>query len=159
MKKTILTLIAILLALLVVVSVGYGQDSAEPEYVPAVPVEIEYIDGDVVISQIGERLFAVTDKGLHTKIDALVKRVASLEATLLSQADTAPPPKPTININIASYDELLTVPGIGPVKAGSIIADRGQSGEYSSWADLMRRVAGVGPATIADMQAGGATLE
>ena len=151
--KTLAT--AIIAVILGIVSIAYGQDAT---YVSAVPIEVEYIDGDVVISQIGERLLAVTDKGLHAKIDTLIERVATLEATLLSQADLQPS-GPAVNINTASYDELLTVPGVGPVKAGSIIAERGQGGLFVDWEDLRQRVSGVGPSTIADMQAGGAVLE
>lgn len=102
-----------------------------------------------------EQMQAVIDR-LTAVETQLIEANAKLDAML---AGEAPQPEIAVNINTATYDELLTVPGIGPVKAGSIIADRGQSGEYSSWADLMRRVAGIGPATIADIQAGGAVLE
>jgi len=60
-----------------------------------------------------------------------------------------------ININTASYDELQAIDGIGKVKAGAIIAERGQMGIFTSWVDLRQRVSGVGPATIADIQASG----
>lgn len=94
------------------------------------------------------------------QMQAVIDRLTAIEGKLDTLLEgKATQPEISININTASYDELLTVPGIGPVKAGSIIADRGQSGEYSSWADFMNRVAGIGPATIADIQAGGATLE
>jgi len=90
-------------------------------------------------------------------------RLAQIEAKidlLLTRTDPSEDePEPGVNINTASYDDLLTIPGVGPITAGSIIAERGQNGTFSSWSDLTTRVSGVGPATIANMQAGGAVLE
>ncbi|MYC93706.1 MAG: ComEA family DNA-binding protein [Caldilineaceae bacterium SB0661_bin_32] len=48
-----------------------------------------------------------------------------------------------VNINTASAEELTTLPGIGPIKADAIIANR----PYDSVDDL-GRVTGIGPSTV-----------
>ncbi len=48
-----------------------------------------------------------------------------------------------VNINTASADELTALPGIGPVKAAAIIANR----PYDSVEEL-ERVSGIGPSTV-----------
>jgi len=52
-----------------------------------------------------------------------------------------------ININTASLEELVTLPGIGPDKAGKIIAHRE---EYGPFEDItaIQEVSGIGPATF-----------
>lgn len=42
-----------------------------------------------------------------------------------------------ININTASEAELMTIPGIGPSKAGSIVSYRQENGKFSSIEDIM----------------------
>jgi competence protein ComEA len=73
-------------------------------------------------------------------------------------AAPAPTPTPTpaamasgtVNINTASASELENLPGIGPSKAAAIVEDRNTNGPFSTCNDL-GRVAGIGPATIANM--------
>ncbi len=48
-----------------------------------------------------------------------------------------------VNINTASAEELTSLPGIGPVKAAAIIANR----PYNAVEDL-ERVTGIGPSTV-----------
>ena len=153
MKKPLLTILIALLGLLFVYSVSYGQADAG-EGTSALPTTIETKQDDYV----------VTDAEVYRRMDRLetllIEANAKLDA-MMPQPGIGEPAAPVtaININTATYDELLTVPGIGPIKAGSIIAERGQGGVFADWADMMKRVSGVGPATIADMQAGGAVLE
>ncbi len=69
-----------------------------------------------------------------------------------------------VYINTATYEELQAIPGIGAVKAGAIIASRGQVGvvgynPFSSWSDLAVRVNGIGQGTIGDIQAAGVVLD
>jgi len=76
-------------------------------------------------------------------------------AALTGQAPTeAPvptgPASGAININTATAAQLETLPGIGPTKAASIVADRTTNGPYSSCSDLSR-VNGIGPATVANV--------
>lgn len=45
--------------------------------------------------------------------------------------------KQTVNINVASLEELMTLPGIGETKAAAIIAYREEHGAFSSTEELM----------------------
>lgn len=83
-----------------------------------------------------------------------------------AQTGDAPPPAPAaapapvappvttgaVNINTADAAALETLPGVGPSKAAAILDDRGRNGPFASCADL-QRVAGIGPATVANMGA------
>lgn len=52
-----------------------------------------------------------------------------------------------VNVNTATADQLETVPGIGPVKAGRIVAYRDQNGPFRRIEDL-QNVSGIGPRTV-----------
>lgn len=52
-----------------------------------------------------------------------------------------------VNINMASAEELQTLPKVGPVLAASIISWREQYGGFSS-VDELDQVSGIGPATL-----------
>lgn len=52
-----------------------------------------------------------------------------------------------IDINSASAETLETLPGIGPVTAGKIVAYREENGAFREPADLLL-VSGIGPATL-----------
>ena len=56
-------------------------------------------------------------------------------------------PANCLNINTATAEELDTLPGIGPARAGDIITTRRQLGGFSSVQDLTM-VMGIGPATL-----------
>lgn len=56
-------------------------------------------------------------------------------------------PQGTVSINSADEAALDALPGIGPVTAARIVAERESSGPFASIDDL-NRVSGVGPATI-----------
>ncbi len=96
----------------------------------------------------------IVDKALYEQLNRIE---AKLDWILSKYPDDSEPKG--VNINKADYEELQTVPGIGPVTAGSIIAERGQGGPFTNWEELQRRVSGVGPSTIANIQASGAVLE
>jgi competence protein ComEA len=87
---------------------------------------------------------------------------AGAEKPESSGAVTAPrepvggPPTTQINVNTATVEQLQTLPGIGPSKAQAIVDDRTQNGPFSSCAELTR-VAGIGPASVANMSANCAT--
>lgn len=57
-----------------------------------------------------------------------------------------------LNLNRASATELDTLPGIGPVLAERIVADREANGPFASVEDLTR-VAGIGDSVIAEIAA------
>lgn len=62
-----------------------------------------------------------------------------------------PDEKGLIDINRASQKELETIPGIGPVKARSIIDYRQQNGDFQDIADLIL-VTGIGEKTLEIMK-------
>ena len=96
----------------------------------------------------------IVDKALYEQLNRIE---AKLDWILSKYPDDSEPEG--VNINEADYEELQTVPGIGPVTAGSIVAERGQGGPFTNWEELQRRVSGVGPSTIANIQASGARLD
>jgi len=55
-----------------------------------------------------------------------------------------------IDVNTAAANDLVRLPGIGPVLANRIIASRGADGPFKSLEDL-QRVPGIGPATAANL--------
>ena len=57
----------------------------------------------------------------------------------------------TVNLNTADQPVLETVPGIGPVKAGAIIAYRTENGSFTS-IDQLLEVSGIGPATLESLR-------
>ena len=71
-------------------------------------------------------------------------------APVRSQPPAAAPAGP-VNINTASAAELEELPGIGPVLAARIVADRERNGLFKSVDDL-DRVSGIGPATLARLR-------
>jgi len=56
-----------------------------------------------------------------------------------------------VNINSATADELMTLPGVGDATARAIIEERERGGPYSSVEDLMR-VSGIGEKKLARLQ-------
>jgi competence protein ComEA len=73
----------------------------------------------------------------------------------LSNGPTAPAiaPKPAgpINLNAATKEALMTLPGIGPATAERIILEREDGGPFRSVNDL-RRVRGLGPKRIEQLR-------
>lgn len=67
------------------------------------------------------------------------------------QALTAPAivelPAGPIDVNTAPVDDLVRLPGVGPVRAREIVRHREQNGRYSSLDDLLE-VKGIGPVTL-----------
>lgn len=63
------------------------------------------------------------------------------KSTLPEPADTTAPGK--VNVNTAGLDELMTLPGIGPVLGQAIVDDREENGPFSCLEELTR-VKGIG---------------
>ena len=55
--------------------------------------------------------------------------------------------KSRLDVNRATAEELERLPGIGPERAGAIVEDREEGGDYMQLEDLLR-VRGIGPATL-----------
>lgn len=62
-----------------------------------------------------------------------------------------------LEINTANEAELDSVRGLGPSSTARILKAREQ-GPFKDWADLMRRVKGIKPATADKLSAGGLTV-
>ncbi len=67
------------------------------------------------------------------------------------------PPRPrlapgSVNINTATLDQLIELPGIGPVTAQKILAFRSENGPFESAEDLLE-VNGIGPKKLARIRA------
>ena len=56
-----------------------------------------------------------------------------------------------VNINTATETELETLPGVGPVTAGEIVAYRTEHGPFAS-VDSLDDVSGIGPATMEQLR-------
>jgi competence ComEA-like helix-hairpin-helix protein len=69
-------------------------------------------------------------------------------------AGVAPPPanEPVVDLNRATASELETLPGVGPVLAGRIIAHRERHGAFRHPDELLA-VRGIGPRLLARLQA------
>ena len=80
-----------------------------------------------------------------------------LALSALAMALSAPPhvePRPfepfVPNVNRAPPHELLLLPGVGPARAGAIVASRRIDGRFHTLEDL-RRIRGIGPVTVAGL--------
>jgi len=62
-----------------------------------------------------------------------------------------------VEINRASRAELETVKGVGPGLSAKILKAR-EAGEFKDWADMVRRVPGVGAASAGKLSQGGLTV-
>jgi|AntRauTorckE6833_2_1112554.scaffolds.fasta_scaffold18987_3 competence protein ComEA len=56
-----------------------------------------------------------------------------------------------LNINQATEEQLVSLPGIGPAKASAIIEMRQSQGPFKNMADV-QEVNGIGPATASNIQ-------
>jgi len=68
----------------------------------------------------------------------LVRRLREVEgeAPAVSAADGAPPPDGPLDLNAATREELLAVPGLGPVAVGRILDHRAEHGPFEELEDL-----------------------
>ena len=89
---------------------------------------------------------ASSDKKEKTKTSATKKKKSSSKDKKSSKATTSPF-KGTVNINSASKEQLMQLPGIGEVKAAEIIKTRKKSGKFKKADDLLK-VDGIGEKTL-----------
>ena len=81
--------------------------------------------------------------------EAVPRAGASGGASPAVQTAPAPQSQPVgkLDINSAQVDALMSLPGIGEVRAHAIVRHREQNGDYASVDDLLG-VPGIGPATL-----------
>jgi competence protein ComEA len=72
-----------------------------------------------------------------------MKRTFLALAALLFAFQLAPVAVAAVNVNTATKDELVGLPGIGPAKAQAIVDYRNQHGPFRS-VDELRKVKGIG---------------
>jgi competence protein ComEA len=97
---------------------------------------------------------------VHVPARPVATQMATVEAGIVDLAPTvaaaeglATPITPErINVNTATIEELITLPGIGEVTAERIIAYREENGAFSTLADL-DNVSGIGSATLENIAA------
>jgi DNA uptake protein ComE-like DNA-binding protein len=85
------------------------------------------------------------------------RAVKAVKANGFKTIEPKPAATAPVDANLASRADLETIKGIGPALAGKILAAR-QSGSFKDWADLVDRVAGVGPGSAARLSSAGLTV-
>ena len=88
----------------------------------------------------------------------------SLAALALAWALGAPPSAAAadvaaVDVNTATVAELDGLKGIGPALSGRLLAARQAGGAFRGWADLLRRVKGIGVKSAARLSTEGLTVD
>ncbi|MEY4369684.1 MAG: hypothetical protein RL564_1634 [Pseudomonadota bacterium] len=63
-----------------------------------------------------------------------------------------------IDVNSADQAALDSITGVGPATSKAILAEREKNGNFKDWADLERRVKGVGSRNAVKLSAAGLTV-
>ncbi len=120
-RQEVLAIAFLSVALLVGEAVRWYRTSGRPE---SPPTDYAAVDSEFIARARGE---PGTPRGLP------------------SRSDPAPG---SVDINRATAEELIALPGIGPVTAARIIAYRSENGPFESADDLLA-VSGIGPKKLA----------
>lgn len=80
-----------------------------------------------------------------TALPARVSDSGSSSASASVSTLAASVPATSINVNIATVAQLLTIKGIGPKTAALIVSERERAGPYVSFQDFVERIRGIGP--------------
>lgn len=106
-----------------------------PVAVPVAEGQRDFVDRDLAAA-----IYA-------TAWDGTVVIEARMDGTLHVVAPAADPTSDLLDVNSATFQELVDLPRIGEVKAQAILDDRDENGPFESVDDL-DRVHGIGPATV-----------
>ena len=156
--------------LLLYINTAFSQDTPTmPHEPPNIMVVIGKHEGQTWANFValdaegipGSEGYKVPIRNLRIEIDAeLSGRLAGIEGKLDRLLGEAETPHSSVDINTATYDQMLSISGIGRIKAGAVITARDTPSyrPFEGWDDLAQRVSGVGPSTVADMQADGVQI-
>lgn len=99
---------------------------------------------------------------MHTAPPLRRRRLLALPALLVPLALAGLPPSgaaaPLVELNSASLPALDGVKGIGPELSERLLEERRRAA-FADWADLMRRVPGIGPKRAARLSAAGLRVQ
>ncbi|MFN4190251.1 MAG: ComEA family DNA-binding protein [Pseudothermotoga sp.] len=93
-----------------------------------------------------KRLIFITFVGLIILLGFALEKGYNKQDATVDRVDQRKMIEFPIDINSASYEDLLQIPGIGPAKAKAIIQFREQSGPFRTIDDLVK-VSGIGKVT------------
>lgn len=87
--------------------------------------------------------------GTSEPLQVETERTLTAAVTALP-APTPVPSAPPVDLNTATAEELMGLPGIGEKRAADIIADREANGPYT-FPEQITRVKGIGEETVAEL--------
>ncbi len=153
--RIITLLLGLIIAGVLVKSVGYTQAQVADEPPVPLPTTIEVKDDDYVVTdQTALQNQLEMDAKLNLILDNQEKIMAELGIKNPAWTEPEPPADlPIVYFNLLDYDGLVALDGIGDAKAKAILINRQSQGPVESWDDLVKRRVGVGPATKMDMEA------
>lgn len=96
-------------------------------------------------------LAARSRRKLREELEKARAAAAATPSTLATPAVPEPATAPAVNLNAASAQDLATLPGVGPVAASAIVAEREANGPFATVDDLVR-VKGFGAARVAALR-------